>query len=317
MHKQRLILYTTLVVVGISAAIGFAYLAGKSSSDDAIDHASAEYPLLARRIFLDKPNDTLLNFVPLRKTLDQRLAAINAKHSLYFEYLPTGTTVRNGDTESIVGASLLKLPVVMDLYRAAELGKVNLDTVVEVKPEMLNDQYGDLYKKGAGTKISLREAAAYALEKSDNTAILLVQDNIRGLLEPDETALAAVDADFDIAGSTVLINAKSYSSILKCLYFACYVNRDSSQEILDSLTKTPFGDRITAPIPPDIKVAHKIGVNVDTFSESDCGIFYVPRRPYTLCIMLDLPEEQAKPLLAELSSLVYNAVTSQNTSEKE
>lgn len=266
------------------------------------------YPLIAKRALIDNPNDAILNFVPLRKILDQKFKDVSAPHSFSFEYLPTGTTIRESDTNELVGASMLKLPVVMDLYKAAELGKINLDKTVALEPDMLNDQYGTLYQRGAGAKLTLREAAHIALRQSDNTAILLIQHYINGLLTSDQDALASVDADYDTQGKSVLINSKSYASILKCLYFACYNNFASSEEILNNISQTADTSRITAQIPHTVTVAHKFGTNFETLTDGDCGIFYVPKRPYILCIMVGLPAGQAEQFESDISRIVYNAV---------
>jgi beta-lactamase class A len=273
---------------------------------------SAAYPLLAKRIFIEDPNDTIINFVPLRRALEEKFAALTVPYSFSFEYIPTGTTIRIGDDKELVGASLLKLPVVMDLYRAAELGKVDLDQTVTIQPNELNDQFGDLWKRGAGAKLKLREAAKLALVQSDNTAILIVQHHIPADMSADDQALSAVDADYNATADQVTISSKSFSSILKCLYFTCYLNRDDSQEILSDLSGSDFDTQITAPIPQDVVVAHKIGVQFDKLTESDCGIFYVPKRPYLLCMMVGLPTDQANQFMSDVSSTVYKAVTQHN-----
>jgi len=278
------------------------------SSSDAL---VAKYPLLAKRIFLDTPNDTLLNFVPLRKQLEQKLSGVTAPYSIYFEYLPTGTTMRIGSDQEFVGASLLKLPVVMDLYRASEEHKINLDSTVTLTQSMINDQFGDLWKRGVGAKLSLRQAAKLALSESDNTAILAIQQGAP-TATPDDTALEVVDADYNVQSDQVLINSKSYTSILKCLYFSCYLNTADSQEILSYLTQSSFSAGIAKPIPDNVPVAHKIGEQYNTLTASDCGIVYVPRRPYALCVMLGLPAADAVGLMADASALVYQAVTTSN-----
>lgn len=269
---------------------------------------AAKYNLLSRRVLSDSPNDTLLNFVPLRKTIQDKLSSLNVPYSFTFEYLPTGTTIRSGDGQEMVGASLIKLPVVMDLYRLAETSKLNLDEVQTLTPDVLNDQFGTLYQRGAGTKLTLREAAKYALAESDNTAILTIQKRLRDFTM-NTNALEAVDADYDAGAGQVLINSKSYASVLKCLYYACYINRDDSQEILGYLTQSDFSAGIAKPVEQPIKVAHKIGVEANKLSQSDCGIIYLPKRPYLLCIMVGLPLDQADILMSGLSSTVYDYLT--------
>lgn len=308
MHN-RSITITAGLVLGVSL-LGAGYFAGlTSSSRISSSDPQQQFPLLAKRILIDNPNDPIINFVPLRKLIEERLKGLTAPYSFSFEYLPTGTTIRLGDNVGLVGASLLKLPVVMDLYKAGELGKLDLDAERVVEADMLNNEYGDLYKQGAGTKLSLREAARITLEKSDNTAILLIQKHLQGQLGTDDTAISAVDADVGVQDNSVAISSKSYSSILKCLYFACFNNKQDSQEILGYLSKSSAQGRIASGVPTNVIVAHKFGTSIKTLTDSDCGIFYVPNRPYVLCIMLGLPAEQASVLQSEISRLVYQTVT--------
>lgn len=297
-----------LVIVFVGGILCGRFLLGTTTP---VDSQTEKYSLLAKRILIDNPNDAIVNFVPLRKALEQKFKDLNAPHSFSFEYLPTGTTIRIGDEKELIGASLLKLPVVMDLYKAAELGKINLNDTFIIQEDMLNSQFGTLYLRGAGAQIKMREAARIAIEESDNTAILLIQHHIRGLLPADNDALSSVDADFNTDGNAVLINSKSYSSILKCLYFACFNNFDSSQEILTYLSNTADVNRISAPIPQGVTVAHKFGTNGEKLSDSDCGIFYVPKRPYILCVMVGLPEAQAEAFESDVSRLVFQTITAE------
>lgn len=272
-----------------------------------------KYPLLSKRIFADNQNDMLLNFVPLRKQIDATFSALpeDTPHSFYFEYLPSGTSIRNGSDNTLVAASLIKVPLVMNLFKAAELGKINLDTQVTITEAQLDNAYGDLWKKGAGTKISLREAAKLALAESDNTAAQVVFDSINGLLASEQESLNNLDVDQNMKQGQAVIDAKSYTSVLKSLFLASYVNRDSSQEILSYLAASTAKNRLTALLPPGTEVAHKIGVYNSSWSESDCGIVYADKRPYAICIMVGLPEQQADTFIAKVSKQIYDYVISQ------
>ncbi len=274
---------------------------------------ASHYPLLAKRIFVENPNEIFINFVPLRKKLEAKLNLIHAPKSFYFEYLPDGTSIRLGADTELVAASLIKLPLVMNLYRAAELKRIHLDQTVEIAQDDLDDGFGDLWRKGAGTKITLKQAAELALKESDNTAMRVIYKAVVGnkLLQQDEESLAQLDIDYSLEDGRAVISAKAYSSVTKCLYFSCYLTWADSQELLSYLSRSTFDYRITKDIPKDIKVAHKIGVFSDKLSESDCGIVYVPKRPYALCIMLGLPEEEASAVMAELSKDIYDFIRQQ------
>jgi beta-lactamase class A len=272
---------------------------------------SSHYPLLAKRIFIDNPNDIFINFVPLRQQVKERFSALNVPYSFYFEYLPDGTSIRQGDDKELTAASLIKLPLVMNLYRAVELKRISLDKEVVIGADAIDPAYGDLWKQGAGTKITLRKAVELTLTQSDNTAAHTIYDNISTLLKPDEEALAQLDIHQDMKEGQAVITARSFSSILKSLYFSSYLNRADSQEILQYLSKSSFRERLAKPLPGNIPVAHKIGVYNAQWSESDCGVVYVPKRPYIFCAMVGLPEDQANIFIANVSKDVYTFISQQ------
>lgn len=284
----------------------------KESTDNLTSMSeSKKYPLLSKRIFAENQNDVLLNFVSLRKQLETRFNEVDAPKSFYFEYLPSGTSVRIGENTELIAASLIKVPLTMNLYKAVELGKINLDKTVTITESEIDGGFGDLWEKGAGTKITLREAARLALSESDNTAMHVIFDATVGLLPSDQESLNNLDIDQNIENGQAVINAKSYASILKSLYLSSYLQRQSSEEILSYLSKSTATNRLTAKLPSDTTVAHKIGVYNSDWSESDCGIIYAPKRPYMVCIMVGLPDDQANKFIADTSKLIYDYVISQ------
>lgn len=272
---------------------------------------AASHPLLSRRVFTDNPNHTIINFVPLRKDLQRKFAVLDAQKSFYFEYLPSGTSIRIGADDELIAASLIKVPLAMNLYKAAELGKLTLDKTVHITSGELDDAYGELWQKGAGTPITLRQAAKLALADSDNTAAHVVFDHVRGLLASDQESLNQLDVDQNTQSGQAVIDAKSYSSVLKSLYLSSYLSPKDSEEILSYLAHSQATSRLPAGLPQGIVTAHKIGVYNASWSESDCGIVYVPKRPYVICVMVGLPEDQANAFIAAVSKDVYEYVASQ------
>lgn len=307
---QKKTIWSVIVAIIIVNVLTWVVFAARQNSGET-DSSYAKYPYLSARIFADNPNDILINFVPLRKQLEDKFAALptDTKYSFYFEYLPSGTSIRIGDNNELVAASLIKVPLVMNLYRAAEIGKIDLDKVVTIQENELDNAYGDLWQKGAGTQLTLRQLAKLTLEESDNTASRAIYTHVRGLLEEDDQSLAQLDVDQNLQDGQAVINAKSYSSVLKSLYFASYVNREDSNEILAYLTQSTENNRLTKNLPSDLTVAHKNGVYNQVWAESDCGIVYANKRPYVICAMIGLPSEQSDTFIAEISKTIYDYVT--------
>lgn len=273
----------------------------------------SKYPYLSKRIFAENQNDMLINFAPLRKQIEAKFESIGqeTERSFYFEYLPTGTSIRIGGDAELVAASLIKLPLVMNLYKAAELNKINLDQEVQIQPNELDNAYGELWKKGAGTRLTLREAARLTLIESDNTATHVIFNHIRGLLSEEDQSLARLDVDQNLQNGQAVINARAYTSVLKSLYLSSYLQeRNHSQEILSYLTESQETRRLTNKLPRSVKVAHKNGVFNAQWAESDCGIVYAAKRPYALCVMVGMPEDQANSFIADISKEVYDFVVS-------
>lgn len=301
---KQLKVYKVAFAVTLISTIVFASLYVTENNNA----STGKYEFLARRVQIDSPNKVSLKFSPLRVDLENQLAQYkNVKNvSVYFEYLPTGVSFKINEDSEYIAASLMKLPYAMNLYKAAEDGLIDLDKKITLKKEFLNSDYGQLYEKGEGYELTLRDAVDILLKDSDNTALMAIDSELTTSgFNSDDGAINSLDLSFDIVEEgRVKITAQSYTSILKCLYFACYNNLDSSNAILTSLTKSSFNDRLTRYLPEDLKVAHKIGTFSDKF-QSDCGVFYIEMKNYSLCVLVEGEDPLASKIIADVSQKVY------------
>jgi beta-lactamase class A len=309
--------YIFIAVVVLCCASFYGGYAVKNKTTPTANTAAAEaeeqYPLLAKRLFIDNPNDAIINFAPLREKIRSYVKEKNLLGSIYFEYLPTGTSVRVEGDDEYVAASLMKIPVVMEMYKEAELGRLDLDKKIALQEDWLDKSFGTLYKKGAGYELTLREAGVIALQESDNTAISMILNNTRGVLSLQENVISSLDVSFNRDDkSQIAISARSYASFLKCLYFSCYTNFANSQEILNSLANSEFNNRLRQGVPKEVEVAHKIGT-YSNITQSDCGIVYEEKRNYLLCVMLQVTDDQTgNEHIADVSKIVYDYIHSEN-----
>ncbi len=265
------------------------------------------YPYLSKRIFVEEQNDILINFVPLRTAMNKYILKQPEKIGVYFEYLPSGNSIGINDKTELRLASLIKIPVVMATYRQIELGKINENTILTVTENDLNEGFGVLWKKGAGTKITVEEAIRLSLIESDNTAANTLNSHLpQGAIDG---VFDTLDIPKDTKNNLPVISPKNYSSILRSLYLSSFLTRDNSNEILEILTETNFNDKIATIVDEDVKVSHKIGVYESEGVYSDCGIIYAPNRPYILCIMVNSTEDKAKQHMQYISRMIYGYLT--------
>ncbi len=266
-----------------------------------------KYPFLATRILQEFNSDILINFLDLRTRLRSQVEPYKDTYAFYFEYLPTGTSVGVNEKAEFPAASLLKVPVVMAYRHQVERTGEDPDREVSIRSDEIDKTFGTLYKSGAGAKIKLSEAERLALVESDNTAARVLTDNVS--VDDFSEIYEGLDISLKEGDSGVILTAKSYASILKSLYFAGLLSKDNSQYILDLLDKSIFNDKLPAGVPSRVNVAHKIGVLGDDLF-MDCGIVYVPNRPYLLCMISVSSEDVARERMVKMSKTVYDFVSS-------
>jgi beta-lactamase class A len=276
------------------------------------------YSYLAKRIFLENPSDVIINFTDLREQLRGYIAGFEpVKIGVYFEYLFSGQIVGINDREVFYVASLPKIPMAMEALKQIEEGKISPDEMLIIEKGHLDDAFGTLWKKGTGAKISVNEALKLSVVESDNTAYKLLKDRVG---DEDLTSLYSyLDIPQDKVSEGRGITPKNYSSILKCIYFSCYLSYEHSNNLLDIMALPSEMDRIKNSVPQDIKVANKFGIYTVLGEEenqvySDCGIVYVPQRRYILCVMVrgaKVPDEAGKRI-EDISKIVYDFVEAAN-----
>lgn len=269
-----------------------------------------KYPLLSKRVFIEDSNDLIVNFVPLRKALKDYVSDQDGRVGVYFEYLPSGSSIGANDTEEVKLASLSKVPLAMSILKKIEKGELSLETKITLKKEFLDSKFGDLWKKGEGAIFSVEELIEQSLKHSDNTAY----EALFSLLNENEVIDVYNALEIEVKGrdDNVTVSPKSYSSIFRSLYLSTYLKREDSQYILEILSDIIFKDKIPAGVPSSVLVSHKIGVfnRIDTPDKvyTDCGIVYYPLRPYILCIFVQDTEMSATKHMQFISKMVYGYV---------
>lgn len=302
---------TPLFLLGGSLLVNLVLIFLFFNSSPLYKEKAQDLPYLSPRIFLERQNDILINFVPLRQNLQDYVSGLKNKTGLYFEYLPSGLSIGINENDPYVLASLLKVPLVMGVYRNIADGKLSKNGTFEIKSENINKEFGSMWKKGVGEKVSVEDLINATIIDSDNTAKSVLFNNLQG---PEiENVFDELDIPKERSNKEASVTPKNYSSVLKSLYLSSYLPKKYSNELLDLMTRTKFHDKLPAGVPGYIKVAHKIGVYIDPENKelptySDCGIIYYPKRPYLLCIMAKGPETEATQSMATLSKMVYNYI---------
>lgn len=273
----------------------------------------SNYPFLARRIFLESPSDVIINFTDLRTTLQGYTTKFPETIGFYFEYLPTGNSIGVNEKEIFYAASLLKVPMAMQVYKEVEEGTLSFNEKLTIKSENIDKRYGALWQRGTGTEISIAEALKLSVVESDNTAFFVLRDRVKD--HNLKRVFDYLDIPQDLVGSRGGVTPKNYSSVLRSLYFSAFLSFESSNSLLELMNEHSSGDLLRRGVPEEIKIANKFGTSNtgDTKDRvfSDCGVVYVPQRNYILCVMIKgADEDTAGVHIGRISRTIYEFIKS-------
>ena len=287
------------------------------------DEKLAQYSLLDTTKVLNLKKHYIVDFRELKEQLLALQKTVPFKSYIYVSYLNNSAWVGIDERDSFFAASQVKIPLAMATYKAIENGILTPETEYTLTPEDLNGDFGELYKKGPGTTIALKDLLHLMLSQSDNTAMEAIRSIFArvGVQDPMDDVYANLGWDFlpTIKSGTDpsqdqnyrKISVKVLANMFLALYSGAYLNLDHSQAILADLTKTPFDTQLDAGVPKDIPVAHKVGVATayDTFS--DCGIVYAPSRNYLVCVGVEGTDQaHADSYISAVSKTVYDYIIS-------
>src|SRR5262245_5918264 len=242
---------------------------------------------------------------PLRaETLEERLKPLIAAHegqvAVAVKHLATGQALAHRADEPMPTASLIKFAVMIEAYRQAGTGQVDL-----TKPVVLHDEdkvpgSGILTSHfSAGAAFSLRDAVRLMIAFSDNTATNLVLDQIglpatakymeelgcpntkiHAKVYKRETSVFPERSKQFGLGSTT---ASEMLRLLELLHQRKLVSPEAGDTIREHLLACDDRKKFPRLLPEGTKVAHKTG-SVDGI-RTDAGIIETPAGPIALCVL--------------------------------
>ncbi|HEY0173960.1 MAG TPA: serine hydrolase [Pyrinomonadaceae bacterium] len=248
-----------------------------------------------------------------------------------FRDLQTGRGLLVNERLSFHAASTMKVPVMLEVHRAARAGRLRLDERLPVRNEFKSiadgsaysvapedDSEQTLYMKVGATE-TVRELVRLMVTESSNLAtnILVervtparVMDLCRRLGARDMRVLRGVEDGKAFArGLNNTTTARDLLALLRAVAEGRAVSAEASREVADVLAAQKFNEGIPAGLPAGLRVAHKTGSI--TAIEHDAGIVYPPgRRPYVLVVLVRGIKDSARArrLIADISRAVYESL---------
>ena len=269
----------------------------------------------------------------LRERVMTRISEVpGATVGVVFAEVGGGTAVYVNPDSVFHAASTMKVPVLIEYFRAIDAGRIRrdedllLDTVfksiVDGSPYALDagvDSDSSVFKR-VGQRVPLRWLVERMIVRSSNLATNALIERLdakrvdataRSLGATHTKVLRGVeDGKAFEQGLNNQLSARDLATLMEAIESGKAASAASCREMVDILVRQEFNDEIPAGLPPGTRVAHKTGWI--TGVTHDGAIVYPPgRKPYVLVVLTKGIRERpvAQKLIADISRLVWDATT--------
>jgi beta-lactamase class A len=265
----------------------------------------------------------------LESRVQQLIGTSGAEVAVAFRTLDGQHELMIRADEAFHAASTMKVPVMIELFRQADEGKLSLDEQLPIKNEFHSIVDGSVYTldvgddsdkevyAAVGKTMSLRRLCELLSTVSSNFAAnLLIErvgvQNVRATVTrlgaDGMQVLRGVEDDKAFQqGKNNTTTARGLMSLLQKIAEGKAVSPEADAEMVAILKRQHFNDAIPAGLPAGTAVAHKTG-NI-TKIHNDGAIVY-GRAPYILVVLVRgiQDEKQSGALIASISKEVWESV---------
>ena len=267
----------------------------------------------------------------VRSQVEQRIARHQGTVGLWARDLTTGETLSIRGNEQFPSASVIKVPILVELFYQVERGPLKLSDPLVMLASDQRPGSGVLQFLSTPHTLTVGDAALLMIMLSDNSATNLIIDKI---------GIRSVNARMDSLGlkqtrlhakvflgtSTTIDTAatrkwgfgvttpEEMGRLFEMLYRGTVVSDTASKQMIDMLRKNWDYEEIERNLPTGVSVAHKTGkLNA---ARHDCGIVFNKGRDYVICIFTNENKDQswridteARVTIGDLARIIHDAMS--------
>lgn len=250
----------------------------------------------------------------LSADLNRMTASYDGVMGIFVKDLTSGEMFAvNADTV-FPQASSIKIPLLIELMRQAQDGKLNLAERVEIHHAGLVGGSGVLqFFSDGGSEVSLHDLAVLMVVLSDNSATNLLidrvgMDNVNAMLDQlglKETLLARkmIDIDAERAERENRSTPRQMGTLVEMLNAGKLLDAEHTKMTLEIL-EYPKDSPLHAGVPDSITVAEKPGSL--NGAQCDSGIVFLSGRPYVISVMTTFNPTNGDAAIASVSARVFS-----------
>lgn len=211
--------------------------------------------------------------------------------------------------EKFPAASLIKIPILIHLFKENELGKLDLQETIALRNNDKVGGSGVLLELHEGIPLTLLDLATLMIVVSDNTATnLLIDrlgiDNIQARIQAIGMNRTALVRKLMIVLDAPSANCTSPSDmylLYRKLTHGELLSPAGTKQALEILSRQQYNEKIPLLLPKETKVAHKTGEISGV--RHDCGVVDPENQKIIVCLLTKNLRDELKGdrILAKLS----------------
>lgn len=286
--------------------------------------AAAALSLLAIRPSATNGQATLAELGPV---LEERIASHRGTVGLAAIDLETGELFSIRGEQPFPAASVIKVPVLVELFQQIEDGRLRLDDPLVLLEADKQPGSGILQHLTAPHQLTIADAAFLMTALSDNAASNLLIDKvgIRAVGDRMEelglgrTRLhsrlfdraSSIDLEASVAYGVGVTTPLEMARLFAMIYRGEAVSPAASEQMLHMLVNQFYRDAIPRHL-PGVIVANKTGSL--SAARNDCGVVYTSGHDFVLCVFTNDNEDrswrldnEAQVLIADIARMLYDA----------
>ena len=267
----------------------------------------------------------------LRTPLEQRIARHRGTVGLYVKDLTSGETLSINGRDQFPSASVIKVPILVELFYHIERGRIKLSDPVIMLAADQRPGSGVLQLLSTPHTLTIGDAAMLMIILSDNSATNLIIDkvgirNVNARMDSLGLRQTRLHAKVFLGSSTTIDTAatrrwgfgvttpEEMGTLFEHLYRGTAVSDTASKQMISMLRRNFDYEEIPRLLPPGVAVAHKTG-KLEA-SRSDCGIVYNNGRDYVLCVFTNENQDkswkidtEARVTIGEIARIVHDGMS--------
>jgi len=245
----------------------------------------------------------------------KRISNLRGEAGIVVEDLETGWTFIHNEDQPFPAASLVKIPIMVACFKAAQEGRLDLSEKHVLRREDRVGGSGILRRMRNGRSFTYSQLIDYMVTESDNIACNILIDRlgfdyINQVFEElglEKTRLNRKMIDFAARDQGIenYTTAAEMTGLLDRIYHHRCFNAEISERCLAVLKRQKINDRLPRYLPKEVTVAHKTGLEKEVCH--DAGIVFTPSGDYIITVLVHTwgGPGSAKIFIGRLSSYFY------------